>query len=485
MADLALVSAPIADRARRFAPHIALAGGVWLSTTQLPWSALIQLAGLLVAVGVVACGVRRPDLVAASLIVLLPVQVLALAWLYALGVPAPAVSGLSALKELLTASLFLAGILGFARAPSRRLDTLDRLALAIVGLVAVYLVLGPIITPNTPGGLGAHLVGLRANAGYVLAFLGARHARWPPGSDRTLLRAAFAAVVVGAASVTWHGLRPGSFVDFTTGTVDLLRYQADIVGNDEGLIRQLVARFRDERRFGVFLAPLAAGNVLLVGFALAVPMAVARRRPLVGLLVAALCITGILFTGTRIALVGCAVVLLVALRPSVGATGSRRLNIAVLALLALALLAPELTSTRFAGNTEAQLANTGHVREITTGITRIVENPVGVGLGAGGGTARRFADGGTELIAGRSVLAMGVQMGVAAMVIYVSFWLLLLRRSLSAASNAEPASPIASGSLALLGLLLASLTNEAMTSLAATTIVFVLVGRGLQDASDD
>ena len=28
MADLALVSAPIADRARRFAPHIALAGGV-------------------------------------------------------------------------------------------------------------------------------------------------------------------------------------------------------------------------------------------------------------------------------------------------------------------------------------------------------------------------------------------------------------------------------------------------------------------------
>src|SRR3954469_22546071 len=96
------------------------------------------IAGLL-ALAVVALASRRPDRSLLVLIAGLPFQTLVLAQLYAWGTPVQIVRPLASWKELLAASVVLAGIRGF-RAGGRRLDRLDRLALAYVAVVAAYAV---------------------------------------------------------------------------------------------------------------------------------------------------------------------------------------------------------------------------------------------------------------------------------------------------------------------------------------------------------
>ena len=284
------------------------------------------------------------------LFALLPFQALLLAQLYAWGVPAQLVRPLAGWKEALALGVVIAGVRGFAAA-RRRLDPLDKFALAYVAIVGVYAVVLRLFAASAPASSSVRSLGFRESAGFVLLLLAARHADLP---DDFMRRATNVVMVVGAAVAAvgvYEYLAPGVWNHFIVDHVRYLQYQVQI-------LHSVPASLTDIRRYGyvgghrflrtgsVFLDPTPAGFFLVLPFAIAVERRLHAHRRRAGAALLALFSVALVLTD-RAALIAALAVCVLAARPAVGRTTNRRLQFAFIFAAGLVLLVPAAAAVRF------------------------------------------------------------------------------------------------------------------------------------------
>jgi hypothetical protein len=388
---------------------------------------------------------RFPVVALAVLCVGLALHNLVMAELWDAGVRGGALDVVAAWKEAL-----LAAALGVALWQTRRLPLgtwPDRLALAYAVAVALYAVIPQDWLGGDASARGV-LYGLRHDllpvAGYALGRLLPLAAR-----DARLLRLVVLGTAVGlavvgiveiyAVSLQWwrDSGAPGWFdeqlgLDYTglSGLPENFIYNA----GDERPLRRLV---------GTFLSPLATSYVLVVGL-----LYLVSRRGLAAWAwaAAALLFAALALTHSRssiLALAGGLVVLALAQRRVLPAVAAA----VVLALgsVGLALYEDYAPEERFtpqelriqrAGGAEdpgatgdpfsaGESSIESHWTNLRDGVETVLEQPWGYGLGNAGVTASRT---GTELLAGESTYTeLGVEIGVAGLLLFVAWNLALVR----------------------------------------------------------
>jgi len=390
----------------------------------------------LLALIVVLIAARRPDVSLLVLIAGLPFQALVLAQLYAWGVPAAVVRPLGGWKEALALGVVAAGVRGF-RASGRRLDRLDLIGLAYVGIVGAYAALPQLFAPSASTEINPRSLAFRASAGFVILLLGGRHARLPEDFPSRAVDVATRVGAVVAVIAIYEYFFPESWNTFIVDRVQYTRYQFEILDVTP-------FNFDDIRRYGHLgnRRVLRVGSVLFsplsLGFFLLIPFATGLERTLrVGLRTAAgamLVLVGaaLLLTQTRAALLGGLVIAFVALRPAAGRTASRRAQLALLLAAAFLVALPAATATGLSERATSAASGdeesaTDHVESFWNGVRAIGAEPLGSGLGTSAGVGQRFARG-QSTISENNYLQVGVETGVVAMAIFVALTIALIRR---------------------------------------------------------
>jgi hypothetical protein len=425
-------------------PILAI-GAIYFSPRHLvsPTTVVTGLLGLIVIV----VAAQRPDLGLLGLIVFLPFQGLLLAKLWSWGMPASVISHLGAWKEALALGVIVAGVRQLL-ATGRRLDTLDRLALAFVAFTILYAALQPAIVPGAPSASNIRLLGFRETGGFVLLLFAVRHA---PLGPRFGDRAARVVLVVGAivaAVGMYEAIFSGAWNHFVVHTIKYPRYQASVLHTpplDPSDIRRygIVGGARIERIGSVFLSPLTFAWYLILPFAVGVERAVRRSASPLVLLATVTIGAALLLTQTRSAILGALVVLFLALQPAAGRGRHWRTQVAIV-LAALAVLAiPAAVGTGLSKRVEAagnqsDQSTAGHVSGFSSGIDTIAAHPLGLGLGTAAGTGQRFAVKG-YVIPENNYLQVGDELGILPMLLFAALTVtLILRLRRVARERADP-----------------------------------------------
>ena len=413
---------------------ILVIGAVYFSPRHIasPGTVTTGLVGLVV----VLIAARRPDLSLLGLIIFLPFQGLLLSKLWAWGMPTSIISHLGAWKEALALGVILAGVRNLL-ATGRRLDTVDRLALAFVAFTLLYAVAQTAIVPGAPSASNVRLLGFRETGGFVLLMFGARHAPLGPAFGRRVSRVILVVGALVSAIGIYEALFSSAWNHFVVQTVKYTRYQIDV-------LHSYPANFSDIRTYGivggaridrigsVFLSSLSCGWYLILPFAVGIERAIRRTASPLVLLATVMIGAALLLTQTRSAILGALVVLVLAFAPSAGRGRHWRTQVAIL-LAGLAILAvPAAFGTglskrvQSAGNATDQ-STAGHVSGFWSGLNTIGRNPLGLGLGTGAGTGQRFAVKG-DVIAENNYLEVGDELGILPMLIFAALMVALILR---------------------------------------------------------
>lgn len=411
---------------------ILVIGAIYFSPRHLPspTTAVTGLVGLLI----VLAAARRPDLSLVGLIVFLPFQGLVLAKLWAWGMPASVVSHLGAWKEALATGIVLAGVRNLM-ATHRRLDPVDRLALAFVAFVVLYAALQPVIVPGAPSTSNIRLLGFREMAGFVLLLFGARHAPLGPGFARRAGRVLLVVGTVVAVIGVYEAIFSSAWNHFVVHTIKYPRYQFAVLHSyalnpNDIRVYGIVGGARIVRIGSVFLNQLSLGWYLILPFAVGIERIVRRAASPFVLLATIAVGAALLLTQTRSAILGALVVAFLALQPAAGRGRHWRTQVA-LVLAAVAVLAVPLAvgaglASRIGGSTNGSDQSTaGHVSGFYSGIDTIAQHPLGLGLGTGTGTGQRFQVRGF-VIAENNYLEVGDELGILPMLLFAALTIALL-----------------------------------------------------------
>lgn len=442
---------------------IAVIWVVFLSPRHVisPTTAVTGLLGL----GVVVLAAKRPDRSLILLVALLPFQSFILAKLWALGVPTTIVRHGSAWKEALAVGVIVAGIRGFL-ASGRRADTLDRVGLAFVGLVVVYLIAQGAILPSVHSTLSVRLLAFRQDAGFVLVMLGARHAPLPPGFLSRVGTMALIVALIVAGVCVFETIAPAAWNHFVVNTIRYTQYEV-------GVLHATPPNLYDIRVYGtvggaqivragsVFVSALTCGFYLVLGFALGLErVARGQVRPR---MIAALAVigAGLLLTQTRSAILAALVAAMVAFWPAAGRSRQWRTQLAIF-MVGLAIVAvPAALSTgvvrRVTGATNGSDQSTaGHISAFSAGVDSIQHHPLGLGLGTSAGIGQRSqASGSPAVIPENDYLQVGVELGIAPMLLFAALTVVLVLSLRSAARRmAHPL--VAAAGAAMVGLAVAA-----------------------------
>jgi hypothetical protein len=424
---------------------------------------------------------RRPVLALFGFVVGLALHNAVMAGLFELGVRGGALTAIQAWKELLLAVAAARVALDAVR--GRRLPfrpgPLDALGLAFAAVVVVYALLPQSVLDGQAGG-EARLLALRHDLVPVGAFLLGR--ALPLGTDDlrrlawTIAGAAAAVAAIGlvevyAVPIEWW--RDSSVPEYFReqlgyeyrGTGGLPENFVYNTGSEDHFLRRLVS---------VFLSPLGTGFMLVVALlVVAAGGPLARRR---GLLVAlaAVSAAGLLFTFSRsslLALAGALCVLALA-RRRLWPLGAAVATIAVAVAFAQVFpsLAPRGDWTQAdLVRQRAQAAREGgveggplsteepsiesHLTSLREGLETVVRHPQGYGLGNAGTVASRTD---VPLRAGESnYTELGVETGLAGMLLFVAWNLVLLVFLVRAARSRSPSAWATAGVAASLAAVLA------------------------------
>jgi hypothetical protein len=412
-------------------------------------------------IGVAGAAVwRRPVVALYAFIVGLAVHNAVMAGLHAAGVRGAALTAIQAWKEVLlgvAAASVAAGAWRARRLPFRP-GAADALALAFAALVVVY----ALVPQDVLGGEAdaeAVLLGARHALLPVAAFFVGRALSLGPGELRrlgwTILGTAAAVAAIGLVeeyTVSVERWRDAGVPDYFREELGFDyrgpgRMPENFAFNtDEGLFRRLIS---------TFLSPLASAFLFAVALLLAAAGGPMRRRGAIPL--AALAAAGLLFTLSRSSVVALAagfVVLALALR--------RPWPLAVAAATIAAGVAFGFTFTAFAPAThflpnelaeqEAIARERGglprselsleepsirsHLASLRDGLETVARHPQGYGLGNAGAIARRRD---IQLRAGESNYAeLGVEVGLAGLLLFVAWSIVLLVGLLRAALRGPP-----------------------------------------------
>jgi hypothetical protein len=413
---------------------ILVIGAVYFSPRHIASAGTLTtgLLGLLV----VLIAAQRPDLSLIGLIIFLPFQGLVLAKLFAWGMPGSIVGHLGAWKEALALGIVIAGVRNLMTT-GRRLDAVDRLALAFVAFTALYAALQPSILPSAPSTSSIRLLGFRETGGFVLLLFGARHA---PLGPRFAQRAGRAVLVVGAivaAIGVYEAIFSSAWNRFVVQTIKYPRYEAGVLHTypahpSDIRVYGIVGGARVVRIGSVFLNQLSCGWYLILPFAVGLERAVRRTASPLVLMATIVIGAALLLTQTRSAILGALVVAFLAFQPAAGRPRHWRIQVAIL-LTGLAILAvPAALGTglanrvQSAGNQSDQ-STAGHVSGFSSGLDTIGRHPLGLGLGTGAGTGQRFAVQ-NDVIAENNYLEVGDELGILPMLIFAALTVVLILR---------------------------------------------------------
>jgi hypothetical protein len=434
----------------------------------------LQLAiGLLIATGVVLLVARAPAIGLLSLVALLPFQEAILAFLYRSGAPSGLVRALGGWKEAVIAGLVLAGFKGF-RASGRRLDALDKVALAYIAVATAYLAAPSLLVLGSaaaPPSLSVRLLAWRADTLFVFALLAARHAPIAMAARPRFIKVALTVGAVVAGIGCFEALDTSSWNHFAVNTLGVPGYQAAVLhttyfplGVYSVEMKQTVAGHLFTRVGSVFFSPLALGFYLVLVLGVGIAAASRGRTKLLHLAIG-LAAGALLATITRSAILSGAIVLLLALLPERALQTrwqhGRKVRFAIVAVVGLIALAPLAVTTGVSHRSSAALSGgqdaSTHVSSTTQGFRSLAAHPLGLGIGTAPGVGNRFNVPG-EVTSENAYLQVGVELGLPELVIFVALLFLVIRRLSRAEIADDHSAPLARGlRLAALGLVIGGL----------------------------
>jgi hypothetical protein len=449
-----------------------------------PIGLLDQLLGMALAGVVIVAAVRRPDRALLALAVFLPLQKYLVAFVFRLGGPLALVRGLGWLKEALMISILAAGLHAF-RTARRQIDAVDRVAILWLAGVTLYFALPTLLSaPGAPEGLDVRLQGYRANAFFVLLFLGARHAPLPNGFARKLAKTLGVVLGIVAAAGVYQFVDPHGWIRFTQDVVQVPRYQ--------NLVQGLTPRQLQQDFGWLYLTPVRVGSVLvnptefcdllLIGLAIAIDRA-ARGGARLSLIVATGAIgMGLVVSRTRVDLIAAGIIVLLLLRPAPRHVAAARARVGLLIALGVILVAPFQIGTRITGGEGGSASSGAHVDEFVGGLERIEHEPRGFGLGTNPNVGARFGLAQTY-ISDNSYLQVGNELGVVMMAVFLALVisiLVALRRADRAPPHPHHSAPLAGPVFAVgIGLSFVAMLHQVWLSIPVSWLFFAVAGVAL------
>src|SRR3954469_13875568 len=271
----------------------------------------LLLATIIVAAFVVAVA-RRPAAAFIGLLVWQPFSVLVLATMYRLGAPARVVHYLGWVRDFAVIGIVIAAVLNRRR---RRLDSLDKVAVALTLVISVYLVL-PYLAPGLFAAttLNVRALAWRNDVEYLVLFLALRHAPIPADVLRKTTYAVLGVSAVVAVGALIEFFASSAWNTFLVSTIRVQAYKNQVLhaqaNPTDALVHGVVGSHAIIRVGSVLLSPLTLGFNLFLAWALSLRLLSGRRPQLWSLVAAGLVGTAILVTLTRSAVLGALVVAL-------------------------------------------------------------------------------------------------------------------------------------------------------------------------------
>jgi O-antigen ligase len=230
------------------------------------------------------------------------------------------------------------------------------------------------------------------------------------------------------------------------------------------------------------MAPFGFADVMLTAFAASAAALARGRSRRTAIALAGLFAVCVVWSGTRINMIALAAVAAALLLDGRGVPERTRVQVVAVGLVAVLAFAPTVLGSRLAGE-DNQVSNEGHQNELTTAWGRILDRPLGAGLGAEGGVQRRL-QGQADTVSGNTILAIGVQGGVLTMGAFLAFLVLCLRE-LETRRRRHPHDELLRASyLVLVGGIVAVSTHQGWLDLTSGTFVWAAIGLGLPEVVD-
>jgi hypothetical protein len=457
--------------------------------------------GIVALVGLVWLAAARPAVSLVGIIVWVPVQVSALAFLYRHGAPALLVKNLGYLKEFWEIAL-LCAVFRQRRVP-RPFDALDWIITAYIAIATAELLL-PFVAPGTLGGnpFNVRLNAWRLDAMFMVVFLCVRRLDWDPQIVRSVRLAVFFVGAVLAGFALWEATDNSGFNDFLLHTIDLPSYRADVLHNPFGTRTNLltpgsIGNTTYTRVGSLINDPLALGFFMTVPFAVALERVGAHRMVKMASVVAGISAATVLLTITRGAIVSLGVIAILGACVGISRVSTERLRVVLVMIAAIAVLLPVAGQSAFVARMEG-IFTSSHDEDTQLHITRPLEaarelanHPLGRGLGTNNSTGSRF-DTGTSAASENSYLQTGMELGMPSMALFIAALIMTLIQLRRRSKEDSDASGLAGGVwLAGCGLAVGGLVLEVWYQLAVTLIfwataaVALSVDRGGSDQRDD
>lgn len=437
--------------------------------------ALVELA-VVAAAGAVVLAVawRWPLAALAALATYLPFLQLTQAWLWRNGyLSEPRAVQAGYVKELVLA---VVAVRALQLRPRRPLRTAEHVALAWLGLVALYLVLP--VGPSLEG----RFVAARADAGFLLVFL---VARWLPVPGTLVRRLEGAFIGVGAVVAlvgVWNRWGPDGFADWIEGT-GLVAFRRDVLDAPAfaPVLRIEFGGGEVIRSGSIFLSANELGYFLLVVVGLVLGRLLRGTAHRVEIGVALVSALGIVYTNSRSALLLLPVVALVCAAASGRLTRGAGVVLAagavVAGLVAGLGLGYQVTSAFDTGNDRTA----GHVDATGEALGRLVTHPLGSGLGTASSTAERLGVEDSVRATENFYLRVGAQIGIVGSFLALATVWLVWRSvwGLARRDRADPSSGVVGGFAAVA---LGAFALDTFSELATAWWLFLLAGVALQRA---
>lgn len=454
---------------------------VAVAVLKLSEKRLLTVLGLGVALAVLGYFVRRPGAALVVLAVFLPLQPLGFGLLLRIHVPASLLKPSSSFKELLGISVLLAALRAF-RDGQERLDRLDAVLLAYVAVVTVFLAFPHLFTPDGPTIWKARVLAWRSDCGYVLVAFAARHAPittvWKRRFFNTIL-------VMGAITVVgalYQLLATSSWNTFVLKTARQPEYLQKVIGSLNADSLRYIYHSHPLHVGSIFLSPYDMSDYLTIVAAVALEKVTSKTaRPAVFVLLGGV-VTAIFFSRVRADALALVIILALASLPEVRRPVQGRIRLVLALIIGAAIVIPSLGGTRFVGAQGGNKSTTGHVKEIQRGITYLVDNPLGLGLGyqpATIGDIPGYTGASTNLTTDNSVTQVGDELGFEALIPWVLLMVMVMAKLRKRGRKGEGYA-VAAG-LGLLGVLISGQYHHVFLLYPVPWTLWAAVGLALND----
>jgi hypothetical protein len=425
---------------------------------------------------------RHPGPALVALVIFLPLQIPLFSYLYDNGVSADLLRSAGSIKEVLGIAVIVAAAREVLRGRSR-LDRLDKLVLAYVGALLLYLLLPMVLSGDTYlHSLSDRLLGFRINGGFLLLFVAARHAPIDERWRRRFVGAVLTMAGVLAAIGLYQFLQPDRFTDFVVNDLGIPFFQRDVFNTPQAQIDQLVRwTTADPVRVGsLFVGPFDFADFLILPAALLLDRLTRREGRGRDVFLLVLIGAALLASQTRANVIALALMALLALSPGPQRVFANRLRLVAIVVLAVVAFVPSLVSSRLGGAAESASSTEHHFDEISGGFDILMDNPLGLGLGTAPSVAVRIENA-PVVISDNSILQVGNELGVVMMGFFVFVLVAVVLRLWRADRDDVQNRLTRAARLALIGMILAGQLHHVFQTFAITWPLWAAAGLALRD----